>query len=126
MSTIQSAPLRDAKGGLLLVPSARPPLIRLQKRHSSGTRSPNRVRARCQLAPSASSAVRSWSLPLSSTDAGSKRTASATKAVTITRALIRKRRRQSRAVVIGTPSRSAIGRMPRPLAMLSASAWRIT
>ena len=33
------------------MPSAWPPLIRLQKRHTAGTRSPKRVRARSQAAP---------------------------------------------------------------------------
>src|SRR5438477_187935 len=45
MSVIQSAPRRGAKGGLLLVPNALPPLLRLQKRQSFGIRWPKRVRA---------------------------------------------------------------------------------
>src|SRR5947209_1328780 len=37
---IQPAPNPRVAGGLLLVPSALPPLIRLQNRHTAGTRSP--------------------------------------------------------------------------------------
>ncbi|HEY8951427.1 MAG TPA: hypothetical protein VIP78_02570 [Candidatus Dormibacteraeota bacterium] len=76
---IQPAPNASVAGGLLLVPNAWPPLIRLQKRHTAGTRSPKRVRARCQAAPSASSAAASPPV-LSTTAAGSRYTATATNA----------------------------------------------
>src|SRR5229473_4919263 len=76
---IQPAPNACVAGGLLLVPSACPPLITLQKRHTAGTCSPKRVRARCQAAPSASSAAAS-PVVLSTTATGSRCTATATKA----------------------------------------------
>src|SRR6202521_1533254 len=75
---IQPAPNACVAGGLLLVPNAWPPLIRLQKRHTAGTRSPKRVRARSQAAPSTSSAAASPSV-VSTTAAGSRCTATATK-----------------------------------------------
>src|SRR6266436_3746888 len=59
---IQPAPNAPVAGGLLLVPNACPPLIRLQNRHTAGTRSPKRVRARSQAAPSTSSAAASPSM----------------------------------------------------------------
>src|SRR5438105_3312753 len=76
---IQPAPNARVAGGLLLVPSACPPLMRLQKRHTAGTRSPKRVRARSQAAPRTSSAVASPSV-LSTTAAGAMCTATATNA----------------------------------------------
>src|SRR5713101_6782890 len=76
---IQPAPNACVAGGLLLVPSACPPLITLQKRHTAGTCSPKRVRARCQAAPSASSAAAS-PFVLSTTAAGSRCTDTATNA----------------------------------------------
>src|ERR1700674_3676399 len=106
---IQPAPNASVAGGLLLVPNAWPPLIRLQKRHTAGTRSPKRVRARCQAAPSTSSAASS-PFVLSRTATGSRCTATATNAAARVGARTKKRRRHSRAVVIGTPSRSATRR----------------
>ena len=76
---IQPAPNARVAGGLLLVPSACPPLIRLQNRHTPGASSPKRARARCQAAPSASRAAASPSV-LSQTAAGSRCTATATNA----------------------------------------------
>src|SRR6266851_9430925 len=76
---IQPAPNARVAGGLLLVPSACPPLIRLQNRHTAGAPSPKRVRARCQAVPSASSAAASPTV-LSTTAAGSRCTATATNA----------------------------------------------
>src|SRR6266536_2728722 len=118
---IQPAPSRHVAGGLLLVPSAWPPLIRLQNRHRPAMRSPKRRRARCQAAPSACTATVSSS-PSRSTAAGSRCTANATMAAVKTGARRRKRRRQSRAVVIGTPTWSATLRIPKPITTLSTSA----
>src|SRR5437764_7476631 len=122
---IQPAPNPRVAGALLLVPSAWPPLIRLQNRHTPGTRSPKRVRARCQAAPSASRATASSSV-LSKTAAGSRCTATATNAAARAGARTRKRRRHSRAVVIGTPNRSATLRMPSPPAIPRARAGPLT
>ena len=80
MSTIQSAPLRRRKGrasvgAQRLAAADQTP----ESPHAQARRSPKRVRARCQAAPSASSAAASPSV-LSTTAAGSRYTATATNA----------------------------------------------
>ena len=54
---IQSAPAPGAQGEVVWVPSAWPPLIRLQNDQRSPMRTPNRARARCQATPRLASAA---------------------------------------------------------------------
>src|SRR5712691_4591948 len=73
---IQSAPAPRAQGEVVWVPSAWPPLIRLQNAHTSPMRTPNRTTARCQATPRLASAAGSptaWTL----TGVPSRATASA-------------------------------------------------
>ena len=75
---IQSAPAPGAQGEVVWVPSAWPPLIRLQNDQGLPMRSPNRATARCQATRSPSSAARSRATPtLTSTAVPSRATASA-------------------------------------------------
>ena len=75
---IQSGPAPGAQGEVVWVPSARPPLIRLQNDHRLPMRSPNRATARCQATRRPSSAARSRATPtLTSTAVPSRATASA-------------------------------------------------
>src|SRR5258708_29955122 len=75
---IQSAPPPCAQGEVVWVPSAWPPLIRLQHDHRLPMRSPNRATARCQATLRTSSAARSRATPaVTSTAVPSRATASA-------------------------------------------------
>ena len=122
---IQPAPANPAQGALVLVPSAWPPLIRLQNRQRPPTRPADRAWARCQATPSASSAARSPSAA-SCTEAPVSCTASAVHLVVSVGARARKRRHHARTVVCATPSCSAIGRSPSRCTTLKASPRPIT
>jgi len=108
-----------------LVPSACPPLMRLQNAHARPTRSPNRNLARCQATSSASRAARS-PVVFNMTAVPSSDTARAVQLAPIIDERTRKRRHHVRTVVCGTPRCSAIGRRPRVAAALSTNPWPIT
>jgi hypothetical protein len=109
---IQSAPDRPAQGEVVLVPSAWPPLMRLQNAQTRPTCSPKRTCARRQTTINTSTAARA-PVVFTMTAVPSRDTASAMQSMSMADERSRKRRNQVRAVVCGTPRCSAIGRRPR-------------
>src|SRR5258708_4582000 len=122
---IQSAPAPGAQGEVVWVPSARPPLIRLQNDHRSPMRTPNRVRARRQATSRISSAACS-PMALTVTRVPSRATASAVHSASNVGDRASKRCHHDRTVVCGTSSCSAIGRSPSPFISLWATLAPIT
>jgi hypothetical protein len=121
---MKARPLTPAQGGLVVVPSQLPPLTALTNGQSPGTAPAARRAAQRQASTSAASAAPSTSgearrrSPPSSTINASARTSHPG-------ARARCRRRQSRAVVCGTPMACATGRAPAP-ATMRATALPIT
>jgi hypothetical protein len=122
---IQSAPAPDAQGEVVWVPSAWPPLIRLQNDHRSPLPTPNRARARCQATPRLASAACS-PMALTSTGVPSRATASAAHSASNVGDRAWNRCHHDRTVVCGTSSCSAIGRSPSPRVSLRAKLAPIT